>query len=181
MMNKISCNVCMDLIPLVNDNVASEDSMLLVTEHIADCTECKASLENDNILDTPMDNKKVIAKIKAKLALFLVAVIIGGALLGMIISDGLGLFYNALIFPLIGGIGYLFFKKWWYLVPIGLFALTFIWTFLRDIFNGYFTVMGIAGISLASAMWSLMFATLGLLGSIIAMLLGYAFKKEERR
>jgi predicted anti-sigma-YlaC factor YlaD len=40
-MIEISCQVCLDLIPLVKDNVASEDSKKLVLEHIRQCEACK--------------------------------------------------------------------------------------------------------------------------------------------
>ena len=37
---KRKCNVARDLMPLVIDGVASEDSQQYVDEHIAECTEC---------------------------------------------------------------------------------------------------------------------------------------------
>ena len=36
-MNEITCDVCMDLIPLVQDGVASQDSVLAVENHIKNC------------------------------------------------------------------------------------------------------------------------------------------------
>ena len=44
-MSKISCDVIKDLLPLYIDEVVSEDTKLLVEEHIAECKECKLSLE----------------------------------------------------------------------------------------------------------------------------------------
>ena len=41
-MNKISCEICKDLIPLVKDGIASEDSVAAVEEHIKECENCKA-------------------------------------------------------------------------------------------------------------------------------------------
>lgn len=179
-MSKISCNVCIDLMPLVKDNVASEDSVELVSEHVADCEQCKDIFMQESIVNAPMNSVKVLGKIKAKLTLILLAIIIGGALFGMILSNGSGLFYNALIFPLIGGLGYLFFRKRWYVVPIGLFILTFIWTFLRGVFDNYLTTMSIPQMLMMSLPWAFLFSVLAVIGGIIGWLLCYAFKREEK-
>ena len=37
---RISCDVCLDLLPLAADGVASQDSQNLVKEHIAACPGC---------------------------------------------------------------------------------------------------------------------------------------------
>lgn len=39
-MNKISCNIARDLMPLVIDEVASEDSHAALHAHMADCSDC---------------------------------------------------------------------------------------------------------------------------------------------
>lgn len=46
MTNREQCGVIQDLLPLVVDNVASQESQQLVEAHLSDCTECKA-LRND--------------------------------------------------------------------------------------------------------------------------------------
>ena len=40
-MTKITCDICMDLMPLVRDGVVSEDSVTAVMNHISDCEDCK--------------------------------------------------------------------------------------------------------------------------------------------
>ncbi len=40
-MTKITCDICMDLMPLVQDGVASEDSENAVKKHISECESCK--------------------------------------------------------------------------------------------------------------------------------------------
>ena len=44
-MIKITCDMCMDLMPLVQDGVASEDSIAAVEQHIKTCSECKSVFE----------------------------------------------------------------------------------------------------------------------------------------
>ena len=41
-MEKITCNVIKDLLPLYIDNVLSEDSSKLVEDHINTCESCRA-------------------------------------------------------------------------------------------------------------------------------------------
>ena len=43
-MTKISCNVINDILPLYADEVVSEDTRVLVDEHLAECRECSQKL-----------------------------------------------------------------------------------------------------------------------------------------
>lgn len=45
-MNKISCNVIGDLLPLYVDGAVSEDTKKLVEEHLAECADCKKAAED---------------------------------------------------------------------------------------------------------------------------------------
>ena len=67
-MDKISCDICMDLIPLVKDGIASEDSCDAVKKHISKCEKCKVEFDvieeknkinNENI---KMNDKKIISR-----------------------------------------------------------------------------------------------------------------------
>lgn len=89
-MNK--CNVIRDLLPLYADKVCSEDSKVMVEEHLAECKECKQELEdycyNTGIDEVSTDvamknfkkemNKKNFKKIFVSVIVCL-AVILGGA------------------------------------------------------------------------------------------------------
>jgi len=44
-MNKISCNVTKDLLPVYLDDICSEESKTLVEKHLQECEECKQFLE----------------------------------------------------------------------------------------------------------------------------------------
>ena len=46
-MNKISCDICKDLLPLVKDGIASEDSVQAVKEHLKECETCRNLYENE--------------------------------------------------------------------------------------------------------------------------------------
>lgn len=49
-MNNISCNIIRDLLPSYTDGIASDDSVKLVEEHLAECTEC---MEFKNRMEKP--------------------------------------------------------------------------------------------------------------------------------
>ena len=42
MASEISCDICRDLLPLVQDGVASEDSRAAVEAHLRSCPACRA-------------------------------------------------------------------------------------------------------------------------------------------
>ena len=44
-MNKISCNIIGDLLPLYVDGAVSEDTKKLVEEHLAECADCKKAAD----------------------------------------------------------------------------------------------------------------------------------------
>jgi hypothetical protein len=44
-MNKISCDIIKDILPLYYDNVCSDDSKKMVEEHLAECNTCKSELD----------------------------------------------------------------------------------------------------------------------------------------
>lgn len=176
-MSKISCDVCMDLIPLVKDGVASEDSRLLVEEHIDNCESCSAVYRDAQGVP-PMDDAAVIGKIKREMLIFILGAMLVGTLVGMIISDGENMFYNALIMPAIGALGYLLLKNKSFFVPIVLFLISMFWVFVREILNGALSYSSMSQIIAMSAAWSLIFAGFTVIGIFIVMLLHYAFRKE---
>ncbi len=81
---KESCNVILDLIPLVKDNVASVESVELVMAHVKDCEECSKELEDyTGGGSRPSNDKKVLYKIKKHLFIISALILSAGALLGM--------------------------------------------------------------------------------------------------
>lgn len=177
-MNKFSCHVCMDLMPLVKDGIASEDSCALVKEHISTCEHCASAFGKKIEIDTSLDDAVILGKIKKQLTLLLVSIMFAGTLIGMVLSDGMGMFYNALIMPGIGGFGYMLLRKKAYYVPLALFLFSFIWLSIREIIKGFLSYSGITELLIMTAWWSAIFAALSAVGILIARLLSYAFRKE---
>lgn len=177
-MNQISCDVCLDLMPLVKDGIASEESCSLVMNHIEGCEHCAKAYGRIETAHASMDDPVVLTKLKKQITLLLLSVIFAGTLIGMALSDGMGMFYNAIIMPAIGGFGYMLLRKNTYLVPFGLFLFSFIWVSVREIAEGFLTYSSISDLLSMSALWSAIFAAFTAIGALIGYLLHYAFKKE---
>lgn len=176
---KISCDVCLDLIPLVHDRVASDDSTNLVYEHIKTCESCRAEFENTDLPDEKIiDDKKIIKSIKKNLFLTSSVFIVFGALLGVYLSNSMGMFYNFLIMPIVGACGYLVFKNRWYFTPIGIFIISYIWLFLQNIFDGVLSHGFSMEIFTMPMFFSVIYTGLVMLGALIAALIKFGFRKE---
>lgn len=76
-MNEISCDMCLDLMPLVKDGVVSPDSMEAVQQHIAGCDSCREIYEEEKIPQTDVervlsDAMRRVKKISAAVVVLLV-------------------------------------------------------------------------------------------------------------
>lgn len=140
-MNKISCDTCLDLIPLVIDGISSEDSKKLVEEHIRECEECRKMYSEPVPVDNEdfdIDNDKILQKIKRKLYSFAGLILILGSLIGVNVGNSHNVFYNFLIMPILGGVSYLAFGKKAYLGSILVFIISFINQSINSYLSGYF-------------------------------------------
>lgn len=144
-MNKISCNTCLDLMPLVIDGVSSEDSSKLVEDHIKECKECRSIYSEPKLVETEeleIDDDRVLGKIKRKLYSFAALILILGSIIGASLNNSQNIFYNFLIMPLLGGVSYIAFGKRAYLGSIFVFIISFINQSINSYLTGYFSNMG---------------------------------------
>lgn len=184
-MNKISCDICKDLIPLVKDGIASTDSTNAVKNHISECSKCYKSFEDINKFDEfnedeiCMNDKKIISKIRNQLIFGSMILIALGSFIGIAISESQWMFYNVVIMPMVGGLGYFAFNKKSYILPIGIFLLTYIWDFIKYIIERDYNGMDIQSIVIVPATWAIIYSGLCILGILIGFLLYVAFKKEN--
>ena len=171
-MNKISCDMCMDLMPLVQDGVASEDSRAAVLRHLEECPACKALFEGE--LPVPSDTKRILDRVRRKAQIFSAMVMMFGIFYGLMLTADEGLFYNVLIMPVIGAIGYYLFRwKGLYIIPALLFGTHMITNALG---------LGAEHLELSTLMtWTGIYCGAAMVGFVIAALLHFAFRKEETR
>ena len=178
-MNKISCDICLDLIPLVEDGIASEDSSVAVLNHIKECESCSEFYDGEGYEEPKMNDKKIISKIKKQVYSAAIVTIVLGAILGIALTDGIGMFYNILIMPTIGALGYFAFSNKSYYLPLTIFGFVYIWLLIKFTIEGIFSYTPFISAILNPAYWALIYSGLCFLGIIIGFLLKIAFRKEE--
>ena len=171
-MNEITCEMCMDLMPLVHDGVASSDSIAAVEHHIQICPECRALFEGQ--LPEPSNREKLLKKLQKEAKVFSSMVLMFGIFYGLMLTAGSGLFYNILIMPAIGAIGYYLFRwKALYTIP-GLLLITHFATNALGLGEEYLEPMTLL-------FWTGLYCIFALAGTTIAALLHFALKKEEKK
>lgn len=171
-MNLISCDLCMDLIPLVKDGVASLDSQTAVENHVSNCPVCRALY--DGAVPPVPDSTDVFRKLRRRIQLFAAFLMMLGIFFGLSLTGGQGLFYNILIMPVIGALGYLLFRwKSLYQVPLLLLITHFAINLLG-------IARGMEHLDFYSlVMWTFFYSVFAALGSLAAGLLHFAFRKEH--
>ena len=123
-----NCDLCMDLIPLVADGLASRESEDFVEKHILICPECRNYYQDysrDGLGDyEKMEDERIIKNIKKNLLIRGVILALLGSLVGMFTVNTEYVFYNILLIPLIGGLSYYYLRKKSYLVLVGVFLIS---------------------------------------------------------
>ena len=170
----ISCDIIQDLIPLVIDQVASEDSIQLVKEHIIDCQQCRAMYEEMKRPSLSKGKEAGLLKRMQKTMLMKEALLlaIGIALVNYMIGDGYLLFMNILVLPIIGAGSYFILRSKWYYALIGVAVFMAVYTISSALVVPYHYF--------SEVFFILPALLLTLLGVGIGALLFYAFAKEER-
>jgi len=174
----ISCDIILDLIPLVKDGVASEDSVKIVHEHIKSCQSCRADYEAfkyTNIEQISTKDEKIIFAIKRSIFISQLIFLIAGALIGIAFSNSMNMFYNFLIMPIVGSISLFTFKKKWYLSPVAIFILTYLWQTIEIIISDGFQWHSFY----AGLFYSVIYTVLVIIGVVITKLLKFAFGRGE--
>ena len=171
-MNKITCDICMDLMPLVQDNVASEDSVNAVKQHLENCPECRAMFEGEVPLHS--DKNEIIRKVQRKFHTFLIMILMFGIFFGLSLTATSEQFLIVVIMPVLGAIGYFVFQWKSLFITPGLLMITPLFSnALRFLYNT-------ETLDLASNLiWALICSVFAVIGTVIVGLLHFAFKKEK--
>lgn len=177
--NKITCDVCRDLLPLVKDGVASADSEAAVREHVGGCEECAMLFDGKFVpAAEPSESPKALLRFKHRLSGIYTALMLLGLYVGLSLTSGAEMFYNCLIMPVAGVFGYMAFR--WravYILPIVLIIVSVI-TNTLGFFN--FDDAGVLDIIMTLILWIIIYTLFALAGIIIAMLLHFAFGKVKK-
>lgn len=176
----LSCAICRDLLPLVQDGVASPESEAAVRAHLQCCPACKALWPEagEKAAPAPLpDDEQVVRRLRARVNGWLVLFIAAGLLLGLACSRSnlaSGVLF-VLVFPLVSGLTYWWGGRVWRALPPLAAVLWMVFNLVgtRRYFvpetNGTVTWLfsALAGAAIV--------AVLCLVGALAAVLLKYAF------
>ena len=98
---KEKCEIIRDLLPLVQDGVASEASCRLVREHLETCEECRSaySLDPVKMPDETLD-RRLIASVRKAFFLMGIVLLLIGTLVGVLTMTVCSFFVNNfLVYP----------------------------------------------------------------------------------
>lgn len=169
-MNEISCEVCRDLMPLVKDGIASEESRAAVMGHLERCDACRKLFGTERTASEPQES--VLSRVMHRMRLFLAMLLMFGILFGLSLTAGSSIFYNVVLMPAIGAVGYYLFRwKALYILPLLLSATHAVTNLLgmgNEVLDAY-----------SMLLWSLLYSLFAVLGTIIAWLLHFVFRKED--
>lgn len=172
---KIPCEVILDIMPLVVDGVASEESKQLVYEHIKECTSCKSIYDGmiEDIKPRGQSHKDtLILRLQKKIFIREMIVLLVGMIPALcLIEQGMLMFYNIILMPFIGCLSYFNLRRKWYYTPIGIFLICFVYEFSILLFDPSAFTSRLA--------YSFALMLLSMLGVLIGFLLQYAFGKER--
>lgn len=174
-MNKIECEICMDLIPLVKDGIASEESYKAVEAHVKECETCRKLYgENQEPAQITTDENHAWKQIQKKWIGFFFALLCVGIVFGVSLTNQAEMFYNSLIMPIAGGCGYLIFqKRAVYKVPILLLILYAAMNVLQSL-------RGVESLDFYSIlMWVAIYSIFAIFGVGIAGLFHYARQTKK--
>ena len=171
MAHEISCQICQDLLPLVQDGIASQDSQAAVEAHLGCCPACRALAEGGP--PPPPDGQKLLRYTRQKLRGFLLIVLLAGILFGLELTSSIDLFYNSVLMPTLGAVGYLVYRwKALYRMPLLMLALCAASAALK-------LLRGVEPVDVAALpVWAMIYCLFALVGVLIAGLLHFALKKE---
>ena len=174
MSHNISCEICLDLMPLVKDEVASDDSKQAVYEHLKGCTSCQTMYGKDIAFEN--SEQHILIKLKRYISTICLVILILGILFGVSLSANQFMFYNVLIMPFIGAMSYVILKKKALYVCVAIFVVVY----LRWLYDsmGYAFEGDLIQAFVPPFIWSLIYVGLTIFGVIIAFLLHYGLKKE---
>ena len=183
---KTECSIIRDLLPLYVEDMVSAETAQYVSEHLNACAECQAEfeglkdgerlkmLEKNPIerADTVKPFKKMMKRMNRQFYMLAYSLIIFFIFLGFGWTGGENLMYNSIIMPIVGVFGYYVFRwKAIYKMPV---LLLFI-----DLFIFLFQIVALGFAETLE--WTVIYCIFVWVGILIAFLLHFALRKEDKK
>ena len=175
----IGCGACQDLIPLVQDGVASTESRQLVAGHTAQCPQCRALLAAGSSSVPPVapaPELLTVRRLRRQLLTGALLILLVGVLGGSLLTYSIDMFYNLLIMPAIGAAGYLVLRRQWYWSVAGAGLCSLVGVLCKLLL---FDHSGPVAALIAAVPMAVLYAAPAAVGCLIGFLLHFAFKKED--
>ena len=182
---KTECSIVRDLLPLYVEDMVSAETAQYVSEHLKACAECQAEFELfkqgerlEVLKKTPTEQadtvkpfKRMMKRMNRQFYMLAYSLIIFFVFLGFSWTAGENLMYNSIIMPIVGVFGYYVFRwKAIYKMPILLLLI--------DLAIFLFQIVELGFVETLE--WTLIYGIFVWVGILIAFLLHFAFRKEER-
>ena len=182
---KTECSIVRDLLPLYVEDMVSAETAQYVSEHLKACEECQAEFEGlkaEALLemretkptgqsDTVKPFKRMMKRMNRQFYMLAYSLIIFFVFLGFSWTAGENLMYNSIIMPIVGVFGYYVFRwKAIYKMPVLLLLIDL------SIFLFQIVELGFA----ETLEWTFIYCIFVWIGIVIAFLLHFAFRKEDR-
>ena len=182
---KPECSIIRDLLPLYVEDMVSAETAQYVSEHLNACAECQAEFElfkqgerlevlkktPTEQADTAKPFKRMMKRMNRQFYMLAYSLIIFFVFLGFSWTAGENLMYNSIIMPIVGVFGYYVFRwKAIYKMPILLLLI--------DLAIFLFQIVELGFVETLE--WTLIYGIFVWVGILIAFLLHFAFRKEER-
>ena len=183
---KPECSIIRDLLPLYVEDMVSAETAQYVSEHLNACAECQAEFEGlkdgerlkmieKNPIeraDTVKPFKKMMKRMNRQFYMLAYSLIIFFIFLGFGWTGGENLMYNSIIMPIVGVFGYYVFRwKAIYKMPV---LLLFI-----DLFIFLFQIVALGFAETLE--WTVIYCIFVWVGILIAFLLHFALRKEDKK
>ena len=137
------CHIVSDLLPLYAEGMLSDPTTISVKEHLASCEKCRAELAEiekgatlcqQAQIDPPVESAFTEAqkRLLRRMQFFFAMLLLPGILWGFGLMMGERLFYNAILMPLLGALGYAVFRKRaFYVMPVMLLITHLVFLLLQ--------------------------------------------------
>lgn len=174
----LSCDVYQDLIPLVNDGVASDDTCQLVEEHVKTCEACRAYQQNGlSPVISYEDDMKTIRKVKRSFLMYAIGFALAGSIGTFLLSSSVYLLWWM---PAIGmGTYFIFGKKNMVVAWAAILVFLALGRLGTAFLNGWLNANSIISYLYEAATNGVTLVIMLALGSFIGALLKFAFGKKK--
>lgn len=131
--------------------------------------------------DYKLDNQKIMGDVKKKMVSVGIIILTIGGLFGIYLSNSQGVFYNVIIMPCVGIVGYVLLRKKYFWVPVGIFILSYLGIIIQSLLEDIEGLGRMPELFIMPLFLSIIYTLLVGIGIAIGALFRYAFGKVAKQ